>query len=187
RKLDDAAEVDPASPDLKAARAELAAARQRAADAAKAEEERKKRADAERKRLDEERKRKEAERKRAAPERPAAARPDAPPVGNSSFAGRTATLSRISAARRAVMRIQLHFGAGGALGASCTAEAADGGQEACFGQRNGGGRWSSNGSTLCLASAVINLPANTCYQVSGSGNQYSLSGPGFLAGAMFLR
>jgi hypothetical protein len=73
------------------------------------------------------------------------------------------------------------------MGVSCVAELADGGQSACFGQANGTGSWTLNGSTLCLSSAVINLPANTCYQVSGTGSQLVLSGPGILAGAMFIQ
>jgi serine/threonine protein kinase len=107
--------------------------------------------------------------------------------GAFQLAGRTGRLSRISAERRAVMRIELQFGAGGALGASCSAESADGGQSACFGQRNGGGRWTLNGSTLCISSAVLNLPGNACYEVSGGGNQVRLAGAGFLAGAMLLQ
>ena len=89
--------------------------------------------------------------------------------------------------RRAIMRIRLNFGSGGALGASCSTETASGQQEACFGQQQGSGRWSLTGSTLCVAAAVINLSSNTCYQVSGSGNQLQLSGPGILSGSMFLQ
>jgi serine/threonine protein kinase len=103
------------------------------------------------------------------------------------LAGRTARLSRISSERRAVMRIEMQFGAGGALSVSCSAEAADGGQAACFGQRSGGGRWTLNGSTLCVSSAVLNLPGNACYELSGSGNQLRLAGGGLLAGAMLLQ
>ncbi|MGH7002339.1 MAG: hypothetical protein ACREIP_00170, partial [Alphaproteobacteria bacterium] len=135
------------------------------------------------------------------PEKPAQKAPDAtkppetakPPepqsrrLGAFELAGRTARLSRISAERRAVMRIELQFGDSGALAVSCSAEAADGGQSACFGQRSGSGRWSLNGTTLCVSSPVINLTANTCYEIGGSGNQISLSGPGLLAGAMFLQ
>jgi hypothetical protein len=111
--------------------------------------------------------------------------PDRP--GAFNLAGRTARLSRISSERRAVMRIELQFGAGGALAASCSAESADGGQTACFGQRNGGGRWTLNGSTLCVSSAVLNLAGNACYEISGGGNQLRLAGAGILAGAMLLQ
>jgi serine/threonine protein kinase len=121
-----------------------------------------------------------------APEVAKAPEPQTKP-GAFQLAGRTARLSRISSERRAVMRIELQFGAGGALSVSCSAEAADGGQTACFGQRSGGGRWSLNGSTLCVSSAVINLPGNTCYEVSGAGNQLRLSGSGILAGVMLLQ
>jgi hypothetical protein len=34
---------------------------------------------------------------------------------------------------------------------------------------------------------VIELPDDTCYQIAGSGNQLTLSGPGFPAGSMLLR
>jgi serine/threonine protein kinase len=118
---------------------------------------------------------------------PEAAKPPEPRPGGLQLAGRTARLSRISAARRAVMRIELQFGAGGALSVSCSAESADGGQSACFGQRNGGGRWSLNGYTLCISSPVINLSGNACYEVSGGGNQYRLAGGGLLAGVMLLQ
>ena len=122
-----------------------------------------------------------------APKPPEAAKaPEARP-GALQLMGRTARLSRISSERRAVMRIEMQFGAAGALSVSCSAEAADGGQTACFGQRSGGGRWSLNGATLCISSPVINLPGNACYEVSGSGNQYRLSGGGLLAGALLLQ
>ncbi len=120
------------------------------------------------------------------PETAKAPEPAARP-GAYQLAGRTGSLSRISPERRAVMRIHLQFGSGGTMGVSCVAELADGGQSGCFGQANGTGTWSLTGTTLCLASAVINLAARTCYQVSGAGNQVVLSGPGILAGAMFLR
>jgi hypothetical protein len=113
--------------------------------------------------------------------------PDTARPGAFALAGRTARLSRISAERRAVMRIELHFNAGGALAVSCSAESADGGQSACFGQRSGAGRWSLNGSTLCVSSPVLNLSGNACYDVSGSGNQLRLAGGGLLAGAMLLQ
>jgi hypothetical protein len=121
------------------------------------------------------------------PKPPEAVKPPEARPGGLQLAGRTARLSRISSERRAVMRIELQFGAGGALSVSCSAEAADGGQTACFGQRSGGGRWSLNGSTLCLSSPVINLPGNACYEVSGGGNQFRLAGGGLLAGAMLLQ
>ncbi len=107
--------------------------------------------------------------------------------GAFQLAGRTARLSRLLAERRAVMRIELQFGAGGALGVSCSAESADGGQTACFGQRNGSGRWTLNGAMLCVSSPVINLPGNTCYEISGAGNQLRLAGAGILAGVMLLQ
>jgi len=113
--------------------------------------------------------------------------PDTSRPGAFALAGRTARLSRISAERRAVMRIELHFNAGGALAVSCSAESADGGQSACFGQSSGAGRWSLNGSTLCVSSPVLNLSGNTCYEVSGSGNQLRLAGGGLLAGVMLLQ
>jgi hypothetical protein len=103
------------------------------------------------------------------------------------LAGRTGTISRLSPERRVVMRMHLQFAAGGVMGVSCVAELADGGQGACFGQANGTGTWSLNGASLCLSSAVINLAERTCYQVSGSGGQLVLSGPGLLAGVMFVR
>jgi hypothetical protein len=120
---------------------------------------------------------------------PEAAPPTEPQTRTGAFplAGRTARLSRISAERRAVMRIELQFGAGGALNVTCSAESADGGQTACFGQRSGSGRWSLSGSTLCLSSAVLNLPGNACYELSGAGNQFRLGGGGFLAGTMVLQ
>ncbi|HEY7609550.1 MAG TPA: protein kinase [Alphaproteobacteria bacterium] len=113
--------------------------------------------------------------------------PDTSRPGAFPLAGRTARLSRISAERRVVMRIELSFNAGGALAVSCSAESADGGQQACFGQRSGTGRWSLNGSTLCVSSAVINLPGKACYELSGSGNQLRLAGGGLLAGVMLLQ
>ncbi len=119
---------------------------------------------------------------------PDAASPEAPTrPGAVQLAGRTGTISRLSPERRIVMRIHLQFGAGGVMGVSCIAELADGGQNACYGQPNGTGTWSLNGSTLCISSAVINLAERTCYQVSGSGNQLVLAGPGLLAGVMFVR
>ncbi len=107
--------------------------------------------------------------------------------GAMQLAGRTGTISRLSPERRVVMRIHLQFAAGGVMGVSCVAELADGGQGACFGQANGTGSWSLNGTSLCLSSAVINLADRTCYTVSGTGGQLVLSGPGLLAGVMFVR
>jgi hypothetical protein len=117
-----------------------------------------------------------------------AARPPDPPAaaGAYQFAGRTGVLSRISSERRAVLRVRLQFGAGGTLGVDCSAESADGGRSACYGQRTGGGRWALNGTTLCLSAAALNLPGNACYQVSGAGDQLTLAGGGFLAGTMRL-
>jgi hypothetical protein len=76
---------------------------------------------------------------------------------------------------------------GGALTASCSAEAPDGAQSPCFGQQSGAGTWSLNGATLCLTSAVLGLGGQSCYQLSGEGNQLVASGPGIVAGPMFLR
>ena len=121
------------------------------------------------------------------PKAPDAARPPDARPGATPLEGRTARLSRISAERRVVMRIELRFGAGGALSVSCSAEAASGGQSPCFGQPSGSGRWSLSGSTLCISSPVINLPGNSCYELSGGGNQYRLSGAGLLAGGMLLQ
>ena len=70
------------------------------------------------------------------------------------YGGRAIDLRRANAERRAIMRIRLNFGSGGALGASCSTETASGQQEACFGQQQGSGRWSLTGSTLCVAAAV---------------------------------
>ncbi len=116
------------------------------------------------------------------------AKPDAPArPGGLQFAGRTGALSRLSAEKRAVMRIQMHFGAGGAMTVTCVTEQSGGAQAACFAQQSGPGTWTFNGTTLCIASAVINQPSNVCYQVSGTPPQIVLSGPGLLAGAMALR
>jgi hypothetical protein len=110
--------------------------------------------------------------------------PDARPI---ALAGRTATLSRLLSERRAVARIQLGFGANGALAAACSAETADGAQSPCFGEGKGTGTWSLAGARLCLASAVVNLAAETCYELNGEAPTLTLAGPGFLAGNMLLR
>ena len=107
--------------------------------------------------------------------------------GALQLAGRAGTISRLSPERKIVMRIHMQFGSGGVMGVSCVGELAVGGQGGCYGQPNGTGTWSLNGSTLCLSSAVINLAERTCFQVSGSGSQLVLSGPGLLAGVMFVR
>jgi hypothetical protein len=104
-----------------------------------------------------------------------------------ALAGRTATLSRLLSERRAVARIQLGFGANGALDAACSAESADGAQSPCFGEAKGTGTWSLSGARLCLAAAVVDLAAETCYELSGEAPALTLVGPGFLAGAMQLR
>ena len=188
KRLDEAAELEPASAEIGPLRREAEAARKRGDEAEAA----RKRGDEARSKSDEERRRRDdAERRKKeeeAKKKPGADKPETPAApGALNLAGRTGTLSRISSERRAVMRIQLQFGAGGALAATCTTESAEGGQSPCFGQASGGGRWSLNGATLCVSSPVLDLPGNTCFQVSGSGNQLTLSGPGFLAGAMFLR
>jgi hypothetical protein len=127
-----------------------------------------------------------------ASEKPAAvsAAPPAPPrTANATppaLAGRTATLSRLLSERRAVARIRLGFGANGALEAACSAEAADGAVSPCFGEPTGSGRWTLSGTRLCLSAPVINLAAETCYDVSGDSPTLSLAGPGFLAGNMML-
>ncbi|MCW5771497.1 MAG: hypothetical protein KIT16_07685 [Rhodospirillaceae bacterium] len=101
--------------------------------------------------------------------------------------GRTALLSRLIAERRAVARIRLHFLAGGALEASCLLEAAEGGQSACFADVAATGKWMLRGAQLCLVAAALDLAAESCYALSGSGEQWTLVGPGLLAGAMQLR
>jgi hypothetical protein len=108
-------------------------------------------------------------------------------VNPPALVGRTATLSRLLSDRRAVARIQLVFGANGALAAACSAEAADGAQSPCFGEEKGTGTWSLTGARLCLAAAVVNLAAETCYELSGEAPTLTLAGPGFLAGNMQLR
>lgn len=123
-----------------------------------------------------------AETRVAAPPAPRAA-----PSSTPALAGRTATLSRLLSERRAVARIQLGFGASGALDAACSAEAADGAQSPCFGAEKGTGTWSLSGARLCLSSAVVNLAAETCYELSGEAPALTLAGPGFLAGNMMLR
>jgi hypothetical protein len=116
---------------------------------------------------------------------PAGTRPAAAPAFK--LEGRTAVLARLLAERRAVARITLRFGARGALAASCLAEAAEGGNSACFGAADGAGTWRMDGAELCLAAAAINLAAPECYRVSGDGDRLVLAGSGFLAGAMQLR
>ena len=119
-----------------------------------------------------------------------AASPPAPRAAASNppaLAGRTATLSRLLSERRAVARIQFGFGANGALDAACSAEAADGAQSPCFGAEKGTGTWSLSGARLCLASAVVDLAAETCYELTGEAPALTLAGPGFLAGSMQLR
>ena len=116
--------------------------------------------------------------------------PPAPSAADASppaLAGRTATLSRLLSERRAVARIQLAFGANGTLDATCGAEAADGAQSPCFGAEKGTGTWSQSGARLCVAAAVVNLAAETCYEVTGEAPALTLAGPGFLAGTMQLR
>ncbi len=125
--------------------------------------------------------------------KPEAGKPDASkpddkaPAGAIRLAGRTASFSRLSREKRATLRVTLVFGAGGALTATCSAEAPDGAQSACFGQQSGPGTWSLNGNTLCLTSAVLGLASQSCYQLSGEGNQLVASGAGVVAGPMFLR
>lgn len=101
--------------------------------------------------------------------------------------GRTGVLSRILAERRAVARIRLRFGAGGVLAASCLAEAAEGGVAACFAAAESAGTWALRDGALCLAAAAIDLADATCYALSGSDGQWTLAGPGLLAGTMQLR
>jgi uncharacterized caspase-like protein len=169
RSLSEAAALEPDSAEIGATRRDYEAARKKVDEAkARAEEDRRK--------------------KEEAPRKPETKRSE-PPVrpGELQFAGRTGAISRLSPERRVVMRIHLQFGSSGVMGVSCVAELADGGQTACYGQPNGAGTWSLNGSTLCLSSPVINLAERTCYQVSGSGGQLVLSGPGLIAGLMLIR
>jgi len=104
-----------------------------------------------------------------------------------SLTGRTATMSRLLSERRAVARIRLVFGANGVLEAACSAEAADGAQAPCFGADTGAGTWSQSGARLCLASAVVDLAAEACYELTGEAPALTLAGPGLLAGTMQLR
>jgi len=112
--------------------------------------------------------------------------PQAPAAKPPALAGRTATLSRLLSERRAVARIRLAFGGNGALDAACSAEAADGAVSPCFGDPAGTGTWALRGARLCLSAPVINLAAETCYEVSGEAPTLTLAGPGFLAGNMML-
>ncbi len=120
---------------------------------------------------------------------PGAAAPQAkaPAAAVPALSGRTATLSRLLSERRVVARIRLAFGANGALEAACSAESADGALAPCFGAEKGPGTWSQNGARLCLASAVVDLAAEACYELSGEPPALTLAGPGFLAGMMQLR
>lgn len=114
---------------------------------------------------------------------PAAATPT-PPL---ALTGRTATLSRLLAERRAVARVEIGFRANGALDAACRAEAADGTETPCFGDARGTGTWRMQGTSLCLAAPVIDHPAERCYEISGDAPSLRLAGPGLLAGTMMLR
>jgi hypothetical protein len=107
--------------------------------------------------------------------------------GSFDLSGRTGVLARLMSEQRAVARIQLRFGADGVLGVKCTAEAVDGGQNACFGQGEGSGNWSLRGATLCLSAAAINLPETSCYALSGENSRLVLSGSGLLVGTMTLK
>jgi len=104
-----------------------------------------------------------------------------------ALAGHIGTLSRLLSERRAVARAELVFGAKGVLDVTCRVEAADGALSACFGDEKGTGTWSLTGSTLCLSAAALNLAASTCYELSGAAPQFTLAGPGFLAGSLLLR
>jgi hypothetical protein len=115
------------------------------------------------------------------------AAPRAPSTAAPALAGRTATLSRLMAERRAVARAELVFGAKGVLDVTCRAEAADGALSACFGDEKGTGTWSLSGSTLCLSAAALNLASSTCYELGGDAPQLTLAGPGLLAGSLLLR
>lgn len=120
-------------------------------------------------------------------DRPAPAAMPAPQRAIPALAGRSATLSRILPDRRAVARVALTFGARGALDVACRAEAADGAVFACFGEENGAGTWSVEGTRLCVAAPVLGLAAPHCYEVGGEPPALTLAGPGFLAGNMQLR
>jgi hypothetical protein len=111
----------------------------------------------------------------------------AAPAPTLALAGRTATLSRLLAERRAVARIEISFRANGALDAACRAEAADGAEAPCFGEAKGTGTWSMQGTRLCLVAPVINLASERCYDVSGEAPSLRLAGPDFLAGSLMLR
>jgi hypothetical protein len=121
-------------------------------------------------------------------EKPAqsAAAPPVAPQGH-ALAGKTGTLSRLLADRRAVARIQFGFRPNGALDASCRAETADGAESACFGDEKGTSTWSLQGTRLCLVAPAINLRAESCYELSGEAPSLQLAGSGFLAGNMMLR
>jgi hypothetical protein len=118
----------------------------------------------------------------AAPTAPRAAAPSAP-----ALAGRTASLSRLLPDRRAVVRIELVFGGKGVLGVTCRAESADGALSACFGDEQGTGTWSVEGTKLCVAAAALGLAAPHCYDMDGEATVVRLAGPGLLAGNLYLR
>jgi len=113
--------------------------------------------------------------------------PSAPSSGPLALAGRTGVLSRISPERRAVLRIQLTFGANGALDIACRAEGADGGESACFEREKGTGTWSLSAARLCVTAEALKLAPDSCYALSGETPNLVLAGPGILAGNMMLR
>lgn len=120
------------------------------------------------------------------------AAPSAAPVPPRSAAvpaltGRTATLSRLLAERRAVARVEMTFGDKGVLDVICRAEAADGAITACFGSEKGTGTWSIEGASLCISAAVLGLESAHCYALGGEPPALTLEGPGILAGNMRLR
>ena len=104
-----------------------------------------------------------------------------------ALAGRTGTLSRLLSDRRAVARVEMAFGDKGVLDVICRAEAADGAVSACFGSEKGVGTWSVEGTSLCIAAAVLGLGSPHCYELGGEPPALTLAGPGFLAGNMRLR
>ena len=110
--------------------------------------------------------------------------PPAPSKASVELTGRTATISRLLSERRAVAR---GFGASGALSIACRAESADGGTSACFGAETGSGTWSLASGRLCIEAAALQIPAGTCYELSGEPPHLVLAGPGILAGNMLLR
>lgn len=123
--------------------------------------------------------------KRAAPSAAAPVPPRAAAVP--ALAGRTATLSRLLAERRAVARVEMAFGDKGVLDVICRAEAADGAITACFGSEKGTGTWSIEGASLCISAAVLGLESAHCYALGGESPALTLEGPGILAGNMRLR